>query len=360
MRARYLLLGLMILLAAGNASAGIGIAKDYLPNNTMIMQPGGDTNYQIYLTNTDSNNIQVRMILRAALPLKAEAGNSNELVVIPAKTYNYPYRVHLSIPSDAQTGKKYRVNLVLTSAGTGSGMVTLSNEISEHFFVQIGNAPVSDVINPAPTEMPPPLVRNETIINSVPNPVTGAPANATPTTTTLPASQTGMVIVLFNAENRNNVGIAAVIVALAVCFLLVFKYGERRSRLVKSVIGAAIVGGAIYFGTEGGYFTAPTIQKIYLEAVGLVAVIVFALAYLDAAHPMEPPPKYPPRSAPAGPRAPRYPQQPQHPPTQHLPQQSQHAPPQRQPRQHTVLRPKRRNDMLPPGGHLPPQDGHPQ
>jgi hypothetical protein len=130
---------LVLYVLISSASAGIGIAKDYLPDNTLIMNKGETYYYNVYLTNTDTNPISLKIAINGPPALVYEFENQKDVIDMPAKTYNKQVRVKLTTKDDAPMGEKYRVDMKVTTTGETGGMITVSNEIGEHFFIQIGS-----------------------------------------------------------------------------------------------------------------------------------------------------------------------------------------------------------------------------
>jgi hypothetical protein len=109
------ILTLLVLLAIANSvSAGIGIAKDYLPDNTLIMNKGETYYYNIYLTNTDSNQMKLKVSINGPPSLVYEFVDTGDVVDMPASTYNKPVKVKLTTRPEAPMGEKYRVDIKIT------------------------------------------------------------------------------------------------------------------------------------------------------------------------------------------------------------------------------------------------------
>jgi len=110
----FSLLGLIFLIGflSVNVDASFGVASSYwvdngdTPGNPAGLYPGEDRLISVRLQNTESEDINVKVILKDGAGIASVQERS---YVVPAETYDTEVPISLSIPEYAEIGTKYMV-----------------------------------------------------------------------------------------------------------------------------------------------------------------------------------------------------------------------------------------------------------
>lgn len=137
---------LLFTLLASNSVLSLGVAYDYLEDDTLLVGLGQSVNYKLYLQNSDTEEVAIKIILNSDIAkVKGESS-----IVVPANSYDTVVLLEISIPVDAKVGEVKKIDYSIEPSTNNEGMVPLTLQMNQHFFVKIiGNDGSSESI---PTE----------------------------------------------------------------------------------------------------------------------------------------------------------------------------------------------------------------
>jgi hypothetical protein len=282
-----LLFTLFFICIANTVSAGIGIGKDFLNNDTIILKPGDEYTYQMYLTNTEDRVVQSKISINVHEPLIVQLVKTNDLISsdvisLPAKTYSIPIKLKITTPYSVMIGQRYRVDVkLLSSTSNSSQMVTFSNEISEHFYVQFGIIKTQDV-NPV-EEKTTVIIDNQGNTNFVPTAVAGT-SNISGTVVKSNIIQTpGTGVVVGNLfTDLFKTQLIVVSSFFLLCFAYIFKNGDRRTRMRNSSVFLLVATIIVYFGIASNSFTLPYTDPLFVAIIFNVEILIFIIIFEDS------------------------------------------------------------------------------
>ncbi|MFO7872577.1 MAG: hypothetical protein R6U26_02945 [Candidatus Undinarchaeales archaeon] len=128
---------LIFIVNSSAVSAGIGIARDYLPGDTLELHAGESETYSIRLQNTGDSEVETTFQVKGPEEIVTLL-NAKESYTIPANS-NKPLYLKITIPDEVEVGTEYKVNLYLGSAeaGSGTGQVSLKTGAGSSFKIRV-------------------------------------------------------------------------------------------------------------------------------------------------------------------------------------------------------------------------------
>jgi hypothetical protein len=284
-----LLVSLLLVCLISNVNAGVGIGKDYLKGDTMIVNPGDEVNYKMYITNTDDSMTQQKIAINVREPLFIKLVNTDnpyiqaDIISLPGKTYNFPITLKIKTPMDMQMGQKYKVDVsLMTAAKGGAGqMVSFSNEVVEHFYVQAGPE-TKQQIDPVEIKTTV-IVDKQGNTNFVPTAIVNS-ANITGTVVVSQFNQTegtkaeGLVVGnLFTDVFKTPLIVISTV--FMICFALLFKDKLRKPRLQNSAVTTAIAGAIVYYLVTKNPATFPYLDALTVAIIFNVELFAFIIMF---------------------------------------------------------------------------------
>jgi len=113
----------------------IGVAQEYLNDNTLYLAPGTSRLFTITLQNGDSDDIKVRIVLDSEI---ATITDALEIYTIPAKFYDMFIRLNITVPKDANIGAIYPISYYVQPITEADGsMIPINLRINKHFNVKV-------------------------------------------------------------------------------------------------------------------------------------------------------------------------------------------------------------------------------
>lgn len=113
----------------------IGVAQDYLPENTLFLTPGSSYIFTITLQNENSEELHVKLVLNSDI---AVIVNPKPYYLIPGKFYNTKVYVNISISKETKLNTQYAVGYYVQPLINSSGaMIPLNLRINKQFFVKV-------------------------------------------------------------------------------------------------------------------------------------------------------------------------------------------------------------------------------
>ncbi|MBR9676280.1 hypothetical protein GOV05_04690 [Candidatus Woesearchaeota archaeon] len=138
-RKHFFLFFLLILLITSTTSVfGLGVAQDYLENNTLKLMVGQEHTLKIYLQNPEEENIQVKLDVSEDF---VNVLDKKEFYNLSPKTYDTTVLLRVTSPNKARIGDSYTVTYSLTPIveDEGTGMIGMNIKLTRSFDVLIVN-----------------------------------------------------------------------------------------------------------------------------------------------------------------------------------------------------------------------------
>lgn len=126
---RKILYLLVILMLSSFASAGIGVARDVLPENILKLHLGESTWYGMRIQNPTDSNLTVGVSMKGGENIVTIMGLKPSYT-IPANTYDTEIKLNISIPYSAPIGETHNITILVGQVATGGGTVPLSGAVS--------------------------------------------------------------------------------------------------------------------------------------------------------------------------------------------------------------------------------------
>lgn len=140
--------------------ATIGVAQEYMEDNTLYLSPGAQRQFKITLQNSDSSEISVQVVVSSEI---ANIINPESYYTIPPTFYDKFVYLNISIPPTTPLNTEYTIGYsvqpLVSSEGT---MIPLSLRINKQFKVYVGNKSLKPI---------PPVVTEEVHVKKVEQPI---------------------------------------------------------------------------------------------------------------------------------------------------------------------------------------------
>ena len=132
-RAILFLFVYFLLLCKVNA---LGMATDYVPDNTILLAKGESKLHRINLQNPDDESMKVRFELHETEIAKI-TGDEN-VFVLPPKNFDKNIYINITIPKNAKTGEEFIVGYsLISSPDQGSGFLGMGARVNGKVNVKV-------------------------------------------------------------------------------------------------------------------------------------------------------------------------------------------------------------------------------
>lgn len=117
-------------------SSALGVAQDYLENQTLRLMQGSTFDLNLYMQNPEDEVVPVQLLLSSDIAFIVDA---QELYNLSPKSYKNGVVIHIEAPEDAQLGKRYlvRYSMIPHQEQSGSGQIGMRMKITRSFTVLI-------------------------------------------------------------------------------------------------------------------------------------------------------------------------------------------------------------------------------
>lgn len=113
----------------------LGVAQEYLEDNTLYLKPGTSRLFTVTLQNEDDEEVKIKFVVASEI---ITIINPEEYYTIPAKFYDTRIRLNIFVPQDAKIDTVYPINYyVQPMANSDGGMIPLNLRINKQFFVKV-------------------------------------------------------------------------------------------------------------------------------------------------------------------------------------------------------------------------------
>jgi len=109
----------------------LGVATEYLVDNTLSLNPGESFLFELNLQNNEDYDVKAEIILNSKI---AEIVGSN-IIDIPAKNYDTYVYLNVTLPKDAKPEQSYSVDYLVKPIIENSNDISLNLQISKNFKV---------------------------------------------------------------------------------------------------------------------------------------------------------------------------------------------------------------------------------
>lgn len=131
---RALAITILFLISLSAASA-LGIAQEFHPDQTLVLDPGASTVHNIILQNEENESITVNLTISGKV--STFDGATHLLLDLPARSFENIIEVQIDVPADTEPGTRIRENLRISPVSVEGGGVGMTFRINDHFDILV-------------------------------------------------------------------------------------------------------------------------------------------------------------------------------------------------------------------------------